>query len=328
MHPDISQLEFLINLSDDDLIKKNQENVADKTYSKNANQKHYEALFNNYKNNLDQKLDLKECCCCHRLITVSKSKLLDSKENYYLKNKNFINNSDSSIFICREHCYKSIFKEGKIPIYSKLNNMQILNQPTELSILNFYEKLLIQRAKCFVTIIKLNSYSKNNSGYQTVALKGLAVHLLINFESTHGYIIDSLPCSDTLNIIIHGLPTGNNNIWRGLVNLEKVYTALEWLKINNKLYRDININRYLPTYKYFNNIIYKRDINNNTKISYLKQLKENMISHYTIIDFDKINENISDIEKYKMKKVVTKALNDKDKNMDHLCFVDIFPFGI
>lgn len=57
------------------------------------------------------------------------------------------------------------------------------------------------------------------------------------------------------------------------------------------------------------------------------KLKKQPISHYTILDIDKINENISDIEKYQMKKVESIPITDRDSNMDHLCFVDLFPTG-
>ena len=61
--------------------------------------------------------------------------------------------------------------------------------------------------------------------------------------------------------------------------------------------------------------------------SYLTTLKEQPLTHFTIIDIDRVNENISDIEKYTMKRVEAVPLNDREVDMDHLCFVDIFPFG-
>jgi len=61
--------------------------------------------------------------------------------------------------------------------------------------------------------------------------------------------------------------------------------------------------------------------------SYLEIIKHETLNHYTVLDFEKINENIPDIDKYAMKRVVSEPIKDRDLNMDHLCFVDIFPKG-
>ena len=64
---------------------------------------------------------------------------------------------------------------------------------------------------------------------------------MIKFEDTHQYVHDTLPNADALNFIINSLPTKTNNIWRALVDLEKVYAALHWLKEHNILYLDVKI---------------------------------------------------------------------------------------
>ncbi len=145
------------------------------------------------------------------------------------------------IILCTD-CFNDL-RYDKLPKYSVLNNMYIDNVPEEISSLNFYEKLLIQKAKCFMTIIKLNSYGRNI--HQMPAIKGLAVYLPLEQSSTQNYVMKTLPCADKLNFIVEGLPTKSNSIWRGLVNLEKVFIALDWLKINNNLYSDIIIDRSL-----------------------------------------------------------------------------------
>ena len=76
-------------------------------------------------------------------------------------------------------------------------------------------------------------------------VKGVAIHLPITFEDTHQYVHNTLPNASTLNFIINGLPTKTNNIWRGLVDLNKVYKALDWLMLRNVLYKDVTIDRVL-----------------------------------------------------------------------------------
>lgn len=61
--------------------------------------------------------------------------------------------------------------------------------------------------------------------------------------------------------------------------------------------------------------------------SYLSKIKEESLAHYTVLDLCKINENVSDIKKYKMKKIESKPITDREKNMDHTCFVRLFPTG-
>ena len=53
----------------------------------------------------------------------------------------------------------------------------------------------------------------------------------------------------------------------------------------------------------------------------------NVYCHYTVIDFDKINDNISDIGKFSCKKIQSNPFNEKNKDLDHLCFVEIYRTG-
>ena len=69
----------------------------------------------------------------------------------------------------------------------------------------------------------------------------MTVHLTLSLEETHHNVVNTLPNSEALNFIVNGLPTKVNNIWRGLVDLDRIYNALSWLKINNKLYNDVDI---------------------------------------------------------------------------------------
>ena len=48
---------------------------------------------------------------------------------------------------------------------------------------------------------------------------------------------------------------------------------------------------------------------------------------FSICDLDKININETDINKYNMKKIQAKPLDSNDKNLDHLCFTHLFPYG-
>lgn len=63
----------------------------------------------------------------------------------------------------------------------------------------------------------------------------------LSLEETHDYVVNTLPNAESLSFIVNGLPTKVNNIWRGLVDMDNIYKALNWLKLNNKLYNDVVI---------------------------------------------------------------------------------------
>ena len=78
-----------------------------------------------------------------------------------------------------------------------------------------------------------------NSKYEIPALKGLAIHLPLNFNETNEHVKQTLPNFNCLNVIVDSLPTKNNIIWRNLIDINKVVRALKWLKSNNPFYEDI-----------------------------------------------------------------------------------------
>lgn len=294
----------------------------------------YENYLIGFSNDLQSRLNLLECSICHKLMNRNKLRIISSND-FQNENIQKILNSTlaTDLYICTQECYKQIFKDDIVPKYSKLNNMELQTTPRQIQSLNFFEKTLIQLAKCFLSTIRLKTVSKKKTGIK--ALKGLAIHLPLTFESTHEYISDTLPNPEALNIIVYGLPTVTNNIWRDLIDLDKVYEAITWLSLNNAYY-DVNKIKIDYSYKFNISSLIKNDseienkntiLDINEKTPYLTHLKDQAFNHYTVIDLDKLNTNHTDIEKYAMKKVIAQPIQDKDRDMDHLCFVDIFPKG-
>jgi NifB/MoaA-like Fe-S oxidoreductase len=76
----------------------------------------------------------------------------------------------NNLRICKEYCEKQILNL-EVPKYSKLNNMFLETPPEEISGLNSYELLLIQLAKCLMTIIQLKTCQNSNQTL-TKAIKG------------------------------------------------------------------------------------------------------------------------------------------------------------
>ena len=308
-------------------------------YTENVNlidYDHLNKLKNNYEKTLLKKLDFKTCTFCLRSLPIEKFRLLNDIQMRHEIILNFIRykiipeDLVCPVFCCFEQCYKDIFDKNEIPAYSPANNMEIIEAPPCIKNLNFYEKLLIQKAKCFVTTINLKPLSTSKSTFELKAIKGLAIHMPITFEETHEYVNNTLPNPQALNIIINGLPTITNNIWRGLVNLDNVYKALEWLQINNVYYKSTDTNIISREILEKRTLLFNSDIKYNKLIkeqSYLTDYSAASIQHCTVMDFDKFNANLPDITKYSQKRVAASPMNDRDPKMDHLCFVELYPLG-
>jgi hypothetical protein len=93
--------------------------------------------------------------------------------------------------------------------------------PESISVLNHFERSLIQLGKCFQTIIKLKPLKYNPKSYSDFvpAKKGIAIHLPLPCEATHYHVRDTFPSADKLNILIDSIPTEEKKIWRSLVNM-------------------------------------------------------------------------------------------------------------
>lgn len=74
--------------------------------------------------------------------------------------------------ICRTYCYNSV-KNDQIPCFSILNNMRLSELPIEISRLNSYETMLIQLAKYFHTIYRLQTVTKIKNKTQIYGFRGI-----------------------------------------------------------------------------------------------------------------------------------------------------------
>lgn len=86
--------------------------------------------------------------------------------------------------------------------------------------------------------------------------------------------------------MITGLPTKSNTIWTGLVDINKVYVASEWLKENNNLYSDIIIDYSYLYAKYDKTFQYEKLLAEQISKSYLKKSNQTAsdLRQFTVID--------------------------------------------
>ena len=148
------------------------------------------------------------------------------------------------LYICT-NC-KTIIKNDEVPGRCVLNGLQCEPIPNELKNLDPLSLQLIQRAKCFQTVVRLGTYTGKVPSYNSLkAIKGTMFHLPLPLEKTMATLdeagIDSpnLPKPE-LYIIVNGRPTKSNTVWQTLVDVNHVKAALLKLKEINWLYRNVD----------------------------------------------------------------------------------------
>jgi hypothetical protein len=99
-----------------------------------------------YRSDVKKRLDVDECATCHQLRKKENLKLINSKTD--IKTKVFtdliqLENMNFPCFICKDYCLPSI-NINSIPSFPALNNMHYEIPPESISVLNIFERSLIQ----------------------------------------------------------------------------------------------------------------------------------------------------------------------------------------
>ena len=139
-------------------------------------------------------------------------------------------------------------RRGKVPKYALANKMYVGPVPQELSDLTMIEESMIARARAKSWIVKLQEHDSVSSS--PTAQRGVKGHTII-YPQQPGELASILPrpVAETLTFIcvIFVGSTTLTKAWLRekakplVVRREKVRSALEWLRENNPLYKDIKI---------------------------------------------------------------------------------------
>ena len=176
------------------------------------------------------------CICCLRMCYNNGVVNLNFKEIEFLND--YCETNDIKIFekivlgeskICHKCNYH--LKRGNLPAFSIFNKMYPGDIPNELACLSDFEINLISQIKPYMKIFTLKGKQKG--------LKGNVVH----FAQSVDEVIEQLPLQ--LNqaglIIVSESLEGIKRRKEFKVRPEKLIEALNWLKNNNHLYRNITI---------------------------------------------------------------------------------------
>lgn len=132
-------------------------------------------------------------------------------------------------YICL-YCKKK-FCDNFTPAYCIFNNLFTDKVPEVISSLNAFEKILIQRAKAFQTVVKMGTViNKKLPERQMVQkVKGRTFHLPLPMQETLNKLCsntDAININHELYILVRGIPTKSKIIWEEMVNIKRVFDAL------------------------------------------------------------------------------------------------------
>ena len=198
-----------------------------------------------------------------------------------------------------------------------------------LAKLDRLSRQLIQRAKCCQTVVRLGTYTHKVPAYNSLkACKGTMFFLPLPFNNTvetvDEVIASKVLPEPELYIIINGKPTKNNVLWRDLVDVEDLKAAIEVLKKDNWLYKELDDSSVDEAAKKV------LEVANNTSSKMLdKATKQDIDSFqaFTIRDLDSKLSSEPDIEQYKLLGVKEDPLDSRQQHLDVMCFPVLFPNG-
>ncbi|CAI8022425.1 hypothetical protein GBAR_LOCUS13170, partial [Geodia barretti] len=141
------------------------------------------------------------------------------------------------LYICY-YCKRRV-RAGIMPARCVLNGLQTVPIPPELAALDLLSRQLIQRAKCYQTVVRLGTYTGKVPRYNSLqACKGTMFFLPLPLNKTTETLNKvqehtSLLPDPELYIIVNGRPTKSNVVWRSLVDVNHVKTAITKLRSCN-----------------------------------------------------------------------------------------------
>ncbi|XP_024941433.1 uncharacterized protein LOC112494451 [Cephus cinctus] len=265
-------------------------------------------------------------------------------------------------FLCR-YC-RDKFHQDTLPPICILNSLDVPAVPYEITCLNSFERILIQRVKAFQTVQKLQPVSKTNMPHRHRVPKvvGRTFHLPLPLEETIKKVCprtEAINPNHELYILVRGIPTKSKIVWERLVDLKKVWKALKWLKSNNPHYYEVKLplshEGLLPdelpevefqdlTQLQSDSVVQSTshctipdkednksilDINEQKKAALLTQMSQSDLYYeqFTIYPIHEKRVNATATELYQMLKVNDVPLDRRFKALDTMCFPDLYPHG-
>uniref|UniRef100_A0A8D8LG92 DUF6570 domain-containing protein n=1 Tax=Cacopsylla melanoneura TaxID=428564 RepID=A0A8D8LG92_9HEMI len=300
-----------------------------------------------------QDLPTHPCLSCERLCyrrdttEISKMKVLPKCDEWKRLMEYAQTNGISQEYICHNCLLK--FRGNKLPASCVLNDLESRALPPEIACLNSYEKLLIQRAKAFQTVVRMGSVSGQSRPNLLQKVVGRTFHLPLPIEETIKKLpnpADPIIRQQELFVTIRGLPNKSKKIWQSNVDINKLYAALRWLQDHNPLYKDIqlesasDIQRHIERLDSDDLIVHEeRDedddgqpVNNsrNEQPAMLTQRnpEDEYYDQYTIQALEGSRQNDTCTNLYQMLKVQGDPIDFRCTDLELRCFPDLLSLWI
>ena len=256
-------------------------------------------------------------------------------------------------YIC--HYCLGKFRSGTMSPRCMLNGLCFDFVPTEILKLNQHERVLIQRAKAFQVVTKMQTVAGKRlpPSHKVSKVHGSTFHLPLPLHETLKRLPNPeypLPESGELYILLRSIPTTKKVLWQDMVDVNKIYAALSKLKEINPLYAAINLpssasglelDKKLSTCVITDPAVDDNESNGHAKDLDSDQLadREPMVRRiqddeetelyqdYTIHALHAPRENEKATALYQLLRINEPALSAHYKQLDLLCFPDLFPQG-
>ena len=239
---------------------------------------------------------------------------------------------DQTLYMCN-YC-KPLIKDDKLPSRCVLNGLETCTVPKEIAQLDGLSRQLVQRAKCYQTVVRLGTYSGKVPHYNSLkACKGTMFFLPLPMSKTLETLdqVDDSGASPSvalpnpeLFIVLNGKPTKGNVVWRSLINVDHIKAAVTKLKEINWLYKDVADGSVDDSVK---QVI---EVTNSATSTMLEKASVDDIAGFqafTIRNLDNKISTDSDIDQYKLLSVREQALDNRQRHLDVMCFPALFPTG-
>ena len=163
---------------------------------------------------------------------------------------------------------------------------------------------------------------------------GRVFHLPLPLEQTLKKLpnpSDALIADQEFYVLARSAPSKQNHIWQSLIDINKIFEALHWLKKNNPLYHNIII----PTsadklLENINNCDIELDHDKNeipeieAAMLTQKDATDVYCNNMTIHPLSEKRINIDSSTIYQFLQIMKKCLDDRDVQLDLKCFPDLF----
>ena len=236
------------------------------------------------------------CTVCNRLL-YKKTVITFKEHKYNMQNTLFTKTKsfDDKHYICKT-CHSKLLKQ-QTPCQAVYNKLHVDEVPPELAVLGKLEQILISQRIVFEKIIIMPKGRQRK-------IKGAICNVPVECEQTCNILPRPSERSGIIMLKLKRKLQFRGYVYYEPVRPELIFSALQWLKINNPLYADIEID-IENSYQYLSSIQHNTSDENNDGMDDDDESNESVVND--INNINTIEDNNDDVNN-----------NDNDEKDDPL----------